>query len=190
MSLAINVKGSTKAIQKDLGKLTKKEIPRATVKALNRAGNSIVSKTSRITARRTKVKAKSIRKRMPKRKANRRNMTYSFFTFTQGIPVHSQLTPAQLSSSLKTKRAKVQGNKGVRWKGQTFPGSFVASPRRGGKPVVIQRKGKSRYPTKTVNIEVKNVFNRTAKKTTKLLGPKIFKKEFENATKFILSRRR
>lgn len=190
MSVRLDIRGDTKAVLKDMEKLTKKEIPRATVTALNRTGNAVMSRTARSVARQTKVKAKTIRKRMPKQRANKRTMSFKFRTFTQGIPVHSQFTPTQLSSNIKTRRARVQGKYGVKWRGTTFPGSFVATPRRGGKPVVIQRKGQSRYPTKTVTVEVQNTFNRTAKRMTGLVGPKIFRKEFRNSAKFILSKRR
>lgn len=190
MTVKLDVRGNSKDIQKDLQKLRRDEIPRATVTALNRTGNSVMSRTARITSRRTRVKAKSIRKRMPKTRASRRNMTFAFKTYSQGIPVHSQFTPAQLSTSLKTRKARVQGKQGVRWKGTTFQGSFVATPRRGGKSVVIKRKAKERYPTKTVTIDVRDTFDRVARHSTKLIGPKIFQKEFANATRLILMRRR
>ena len=176
----VSIKGNTKQIQKDLGKLTNSELPRATVQALNRTGTAVVGRTAKLASSRTKIKQKTLRGRMERKKANKFNMSYSFITNLNAVAVHTQLSAGRLQAGKK----RPSKGAGVTWRGKVFTGSFIGNGR------VFKRTTPKRLPLEMMRIDIEREFKRSADRVTKIIGPKIFVKEFTRSTKYAFSKRR
>jgi hypothetical protein len=177
----IDVRGDIKAIQKDLGRLQRRDVPRATAAALNRAQDQIITQTKRGIARATKLPPKVVAGRLKKRRkasAKHNYLATEFEVRTQ--PVHAaKLKPRQL------KRGGVRAGRFV------FPEAFVvARYARRARGFVLKRDGKAATPTTSMQIPIQPHGTQIATKVTQRRGRALFQKAFTQQVRRYLKRRR
>lgn len=178
MGIIVDVRGSAKAIQMHL-QATDKNMPNILKEALNRTGQKIGTLVARKVSTMKQVPYHATRRRWRISKATKSRLSVTVRFFTQTIPAHRLLTPAQLSWSLKTRRSKAQTSKGVRAGSHFWPSAFVQAVKNGN-VVVMKRRGKPRYPTYSPGVDLLPEAQTAADAIVNADGRRIFKEEYES----------
>jgi hypothetical protein len=114
-----------------------------------------------------RIKLKAIRDRISITRANKKNLQSLLNCNFRGI----------LARDLGSMRQTPEGAKAG---GQLFPGSFIASLKPGAKAGIYRRKGKARFPVKSVTIPI---FEEAIKIIEELVGDEarsVFEKRFRH----------
>lgn len=209
------VKGDTKAVMKDLGKLRKKEIPRAQSAALNRTSQQLITRVRRRLAKAANVQQKILKGRIVrKRKARATRPEAVIEVRHQGIPVSDKyFKPRQTARGVKAGRRVFEGafvigadhkgktrgkDKGRRKRRGEASGGVLSFLRRPTSPTaksrmkgkVYERKGEDRLPLKRVSIPLQPHGKRIASREVRRSGPILFRRNFASQVKRFLARRR
>lgn len=141
------------------------QVDQATIWALNRTADWVKSHLSQEVSEAMRIKLKTIRDRIAIQRANRRNLNATLSCNFKSVLVQD------LPGVRQTLPGVVAG-------GVLYPHAFIAALRKGGKPGVYRRVGKSRLPVKRVTIPI---FQEATKALEILLGEegrKFFEKRF------------
>lgn len=141
------------------------QVDQATIWALNRTADWVKSHLSQEVSEAMRIKLKTIRDRIVIQRANRRNLNATLSCDFKSVLVRD------LPGVRQTLPGVVAG-------GVLYPHAFIATLRKGGKPGVYRRVGKSRLPVKRVTIPI---FQEATKALEILLGEegrKFFEKRF------------
>jgi hypothetical protein len=142
-------------------------VSRAAIFALNRTAEWMKGQVSKNLSAEKRLKLKLIRDRIAIVRANRKNLQSLLSCSFRGI----------LARDLGSMR---QTSEGAKAGGQLFPGSFIASLKPGAKAGIYRRKGKARFPVKSVTIPI---FDEAMKIVEELVGDEarpVFEKRFKH----------
>jgi hypothetical protein len=143
------------------------QVSRAAIFALNRTAEWMKGQVSKELSAEKRLKLKLIRDRIAIARAGRKNLQSLLHCNFHGI----------LARDLGSMRQTPVGAKAG---GQLFPGSFIASLKPGAKAGIYRRKGKARFPVKSVTIPI---FDEAMKIVEELVGDEarsVFEKRFKH----------
>lgn len=156
MAVSLNVKidHTSKEIDKALKSLENNdEMHKVMVDTANRTGfwfrNQVLrglGKSLGITKPIDKLK-----KRTRSKRTRNHNSAFQGDIYLKPIALHD-VVPSNRITPTPNRRKRLRKEPGFSYKGTTYAGSWLASGKNSGKPIVIQRKGSARYPTKSVTI--------------------------------------
>jgi hypothetical protein len=143
------------------------QVGQAAALALNRTAEWLKGQVSKEISAEKRIKLKLIRDRISIAGANKKNLQSLLNCNFRGI----------LARDLGSMRQTPEGAKAG---GQLFPGAFVATLRKGAKAGIYRRKGKERFPVKSVTIPI---FDEAMKIVKELVGDEarsVFEKRFKH----------
>jgi hypothetical protein len=143
------------------------QVIQAVIFALNRTAEWMKGQVTRGISEEKRIKLKAVRDRVSIARANKKNLQSLLNCNFRGI----------LARDLGSMRQTPEGAKAG---GQLFPGSFIASLKPGAKAGIYRRKGKERFPVKSVTIPI---FTEAMKIMEELVGDEarsVFEKRFKH----------
>lgn len=202
--MRMSVKGDMKAVQRDLGRLQKRDVPRATSAALNRSQAQILTQARRGISKARRIQQKVLKDRVvPRRKANWRNLVAEIELRYQDVPAN-RLKPRQLAKGVRAGRHKFEGAfvVGADQKGKKRGPDRQRRARRGhgrrkdkpaigrAKGLVMKRKGLARLPIEKQFVEIMPDAKKITEKIVYRRGRKIFRHNFDRQVRRYLAKRR
>jgi hypothetical protein len=139
----------------------------AAMRALNRTAEWMKGQVSKNLSAEKRLKLKLIRDRIAISRANKKNLQSLLNCNFRGI----------LARDLGSMK---QTQEGAKAGGQMFPGAFIATLKPGAKQGIYRRKGKERFPVKSVTIPI---FDEAVKIIEELTGDEarsVFEKRFQH----------
>jgi hypothetical protein len=143
------------------------QVNQAAIFALNRTAEWMKGQVSKEISAEKRIKLKAIRDRIFIARANKKNLQSLLNCNFRGI----------YARDLGSMRQTPEGAKAG---GHLFPGAFVATLRKGAKTGIYRRKGKERFPVKSVMIPI---FDEAMKIIEELVGDEarsVFEKRFKH----------
>ncbi len=171
--VAINIDADIKQVERMLGSLSRKIIPQAASRALNKGikkGESIAVKAiSKATGIRPQ---KKVRKYLRISKASIRDLESSVQAFPAGLNLIEFVTPGKRTSKAFKKKRGVTANAWGRKK--EYKGRFIGRGKTSGKALVFERTTNKAYPIKATygpsipktfmrDVIIKSIMNETKK---------------------------
>jgi hypothetical protein len=189
MSTKIRVSSGIDKALSNLSNIEKKAVPAATASALNKTIKNCQVEAARIIKGSSGIKVSTVKEALPISKANK---------VKQWAEITARKRPTNLIEyvSSANKRVGAFRNKpGVRAKTNktyTVTGSFIAPAKGSGKLLVLQRRGDSRLPTKTIyGPSVYNSFKNDKTQTAiKSTAEKQWQANFERELEHYIRRQR
>ena len=148
------------------------QVQQATIFSLNRTAEWLKSHVSQEISKEKRIKLKLVRDKIAMIRANKRNL-------------NAQLACNFRSILVRDLENVKQTPVGVRAGGKIYPHAFIATLKKGGRAGVYRRKGKERFPVKSVTIPI---FDNAVKVIENLLGKEakeVFEKRFLHEIKRI-----
>ena len=189
--ISLDVSYEMKETLKDYDRVRDKVIPIVTARALNHAGAKVLTKTKSALAKKVRLPAKSIKRRLKQTKATKYRQVTTMRFHPRPVSAAS-LKPRKTKTGVKAGKHKFPGawiiEKGhrsphrmrshegggkVRAGGKRFPGGIVL--RRRTYPTQ-----KAAYKTKAMKITIRADGKRLLERYTKSLGPKFFADRFKH----------
>jgi hypothetical protein len=147
------------------------QLNRAAILALNRTAEWLKSQTAKNVSKEKRIKLKLIRDRIKIARADKKNLQALLNCRFGGI----------LARDLG---AMKQTPVGVSVAGQVFPGAFIATLTKGNKPGMYRRKGKERFPVRSVRVPIDEAIKILEELLEGGAGA-VFQKRFEHEIKRI-----
>jgi hypothetical protein len=163
---AVSVESQIEKIVGSINALPK-QVAQAATFALNRTAEWMKGQVSKEISAEKRLKLKLIRDRISISRANKKNLQSLLNCNFRGIYARD------LGSMRQT-------SEGAKAGGQLFPGAFVATLRKGAKAGIYRRKGKERFPVKSVTIPI---FDEAMKIVEELVSDEarsVFEKRFRH----------
>ena len=194
--MRLDIRHQLPALTRDLERIKKSAIPKATVQALNRTATGIKTDSVKIVAKETGYKQKDVRESIKVWKATRQKL-HAEVNAREGkaknliyFVTASQRKPGHFNKAKRLKRGgvkyKASGVKAKAWgKSKTYDGTFIAKGKNSNTPLVFTRSSKKRTPLKSVlGPSVRNTFDSsTVQKRLRAEGQKRFTKNMAAAVR-------
>ena len=166
------------SVQKQIDKILEsinalpEQVQKATIFALNRTAEWLKSQVSKEISKEKRLKLKLIRDKISMIRANKRDLNARLSCNFRSILVRDLPNVKQTPI-------------GVRAGGKIYPHAFIATLKKGGHAGVYRRKGKERFPVKSVTLPI---YDNAVKVIENLLGQEakqVFEKRFFHEIKRI-----
>ena len=148
--MQVSIEAEVKAAERQLYNYEKKAIPRAVNRSLNTTARNVQTTITRHIAKQTGLKVGEVKKNTQIRKSTFLTLTASLTGRRRAFNLYRFLQPRN-RSFLPGAFSNRPGVKANPWrKSRTFRGTFIIRGRTHGKPIVVTRTSKNRYPLKGV----------------------------------------
>lgn len=187
--MQIILKADIKKVTKQLTRIQKKAIPKATKRALNRTAAQVRTEAARAISKKTGMKVGQIKKHLIKINAQFNKLTAEVVAKKYSPNLVEYMTASQIKRAMARKGAGVRAKA---WRtNKEYRGSFVGRGKNSGKTLVYARTGSSRnaklkalygpsVPRTFIEKEVMRALKRTARVR--------FQKNFEADLKYYISK--
>lgn len=162
----MSIEKQINAAMRRLSHISTRVVVQAISSSLNKTATHVKGRTIKGIAKEAGIKQKPVRQRLFVSRSTARKTRARVRTYTQGVPVVSLLSPSQ--------RVPGKRRKGIKAGRHFFQGAFINTVQSNGKPQVMKRRGKERYPVDVLKIDIE----KPAKRIQKVVGQRAMRDFF------------